>query len=154
MRNSILSIFVLCLLGIGSCSPNLPNLSAFKVKDWQGKEVDWKKYEGKTLFVHFWGTWCKDCLKEMPFLVQTKEDLGVDSAKVAFVFISDEDTATVIPFVKERGFHFEFVQLQGTLKESNIVSVPQTYIFDKTGKPVASFGSRKWSAEELRSMMD
>ncbi len=147
MRKYILLLLILSQL---SCNPLNINLSKIKVKDWKGQSIDWKQYEGKTLIVHFWASWCKDCLKEMPFWVQTKQDLGADSSKVAFVFISDEDTAKVIPFVKERGYHFDFVQLQGTLKDVDIIYIPQTFVFDKKGKALASFGSHKWSAEEMR----
>lgn len=151
MQKYISIIIILFLL---SCNPSQLDLSKIKVKDRQGKEVDWKKYEGKTLIVHFWATWCRDCLKEMPFWVQAKQDLGADSSKVAFVFVSDEDTATVMPFVKERGYHFDFVQLQGTLKEAKIIYIPQTFIFDKKGKGISSLGSNKWSAEEVRKWIE
>lgn len=151
MQKYISIIVILLLL---SCNPSQLDLSKIKVNDRQGKAVDWKKYEGKTLIVHFWATWCRDCLKEMPYWVQAKQDLGADSSKVAFVFISDEDTTTVIPFVKERGYNFDFVQLQGTLKAANIISIPQTFVFDKEGKGIASFGSHKWSAAEVRKWIE
>ena len=37
-------------------------------EDFQGNEIDIKKYKGKLIIINFWATWCKPCKKEMPSL--------------------------------------------------------------------------------------
>lgn len=34
----------------------------------QGNKVQLSELRGKGVFLNFWGTWCKPCEKEMPYM--------------------------------------------------------------------------------------
>lgn len=43
-----------------------------------------KKYEGKTVFIDVWASWCKDCIEGMPKL----KELQKENNDVVFLFLS------------------------------------------------------------------
>ncbi|WP_289056205.1 TlpA family protein disulfide reductase, partial [Carboxylicivirga marina] len=55
--------------------------------DEYGNEFNLKRFEGKTLYVTFWATWCGACLIQKPALDEMKEFLKEDS-NLVFIDIS------------------------------------------------------------------
>ncbi|OMP65892.1 thiol-disulfide oxidoreductase ResA [Domibacillus epiphyticus] len=49
-------------LGVGDQAPD------FVLSDLNGKQHRLSDYEGKGVFLNFWGTWCEPCKKEMPHM--------------------------------------------------------------------------------------
>jgi peroxiredoxin len=47
----------------------------FTLKDVNGKSVKLSEYEGKTVFLNFWATWCPYCIEEMPELEEANKEL-------------------------------------------------------------------------------
>lgn len=45
----------------------------FEFVDFEGKKRSLKEFRGKYLLVEFWGVWCIDCVRDMPFNVQAYE---------------------------------------------------------------------------------
>jgi thiol-disulfide isomerase/thioredoxin len=48
-----------------------------------------KKYEGKTVVIEVWASWCGDCVKAMPKI----KELQANNPDVSYVFISMDKTA-------------------------------------------------------------
>ena len=110
------------------------------------------------IFVHIWGSWCAPCEKEMPDFfkyAQSVEDKGI---KFLLVAVNDEE-------IKVKKFMSRFVipknvtividrdnkvmVLFGTLK------VPETFLFDKTGKHINKFiGPQEWLQESYKTRLD
>lgn len=40
----------------------------FVLTDLNGNKIQLSDYRGKGVFLNFWGTWCKPCEKEMPYI--------------------------------------------------------------------------------------
>lgn len=55
---------------------------------------------GKVYVVEFWATWCPPCVKSIPHLTELQAKYG---DRVVFVGVSNEDVATVRPFVAGKG---------------------------------------------------
>lgn len=131
-----------------ACNPTKVDIDKVKVTDLQGQNVDWQQYKGKVIFLHFWATWCRDCLKEMPKLQQMAEALK-DNPNVVFVFASDEPLERIKEFSEGENLPFLFVKLPTSLKANGIIYIPQTYIFDKNGKIVKTMGEKaNWDLEK------
>lgn len=66
-------------------------LFAQHMEDVSGKTVTLSDFQGKTLIVNFWATWCAPCVEEMPELTALQSEItgknmqilgiGIDSAK-------------------------------------------------------------------------
>ncbi len=76
-----------------------------------GMPLDWKSYEGKTLLIDFWATWCLPCLKEIPSIqaaYSKYSDRGFDVIGINM----DENVAQAASFIEQkqyawRNFYFD-----------------------------------------------
>lgn len=102
------------------------------IMDLDGKTIDLRNYGDKTILINIWGTWCAPCVKEMPLLQETYNQL---KEEYVFVMISDEDPQKIKEFTKKNNYDFEFVQTEKNLK--SIIGVfPTTFILDREGNIV------------------
>ncbi len=127
----------LCL-GWAAAGDKLSQAPNFTLPDMNGKKVELKSLLGKgPVFIHFWATWCKPCLEELPYLDkmgQTYKDKGL-----AMVAISIDDPKTVNKvksLIKTR--RYKFLVLLDTAQEvSNLYHVqdvmPTDVLLDAKG---------------------
>jgi peroxiredoxin len=78
----------------------------FKVKMFEGKEINIKDLRGKVVLINFWAVWCPYCVQELA--VVQKEIIDRFKGKdFVFLPISREDTYEKIDaFRKEKGHKF------------------------------------------------
>lgn len=95
-----------------------------------------KKYEGKTVVIEVWASWCGDCVKAMPKI----QELQAQNPEVAYVFISMDKTVEKWKIGIEKhqiiGDHFMANdQMKGVFaKAIDLDWIPRYIIIDKTGK--------------------
>ena len=113
-----------------------------KLTSLKGELIDMKQYNGKTVFINFWATWCKPCIEEMPTI---KKAMALfNDEKIEFIFASDESTEEIQAFENGHRYGFNYTKA-GNMEDLNIIGLPTTFIFDKDGKQVFSeMGYRKW----------
>jgi len=89
----------------------------------QSKKVDIVKFEGlqkmmnqvsdTTLVVHFWATWCKPCVEELPAFEKLSREYS--TKKIRFVMVSmdfpKDLQEKVVPFLAKNNIHSEVVLL-------------------------------------------
>ena len=77
----------------------IARLFATRLNDSEGKQQILKQWQGKTLVVNFWATWCPPCREEMPSFsrLQTKHSTN----GVQFVGIALDTAENVIRFSKQ-----------------------------------------------------
>lgn len=93
--------------------------------DFQGKPINWDRYQGKVVLVDFWATWCVPCLREIPnirkvydqYSSQGFDVIGVnmdESLQAAENFISKQAYPwTNYHFQDASGFGSEFAMRNG-----------------------------------------
>ena len=89
----------------------------FYVEDLELTKLDGTKttlyaYEGQTIVLNFWATWCTYCVQEMPLLdeMDKRDDIKVIAISVG------EDAETVRKYIEDAGYEFEvFLDEEGTL---------------------------------------
>jgi thiol-disulfide isomerase/thioredoxin len=117
-------------------------IDKIRLKDLDGTPINLEKYQGETVFINFWATWCKPCLKEMPSIEKAQHIL--QNENVVFLLASAETIEEIGTFRKLNTYPFNYVQIQNS-EELSIDGLPTTFIFDKEGKLVFSeSGYRKW----------
>jgi peroxiredoxin len=116
-------------------------LADFTLSDLQGKTWNLKDLRGKVVLVNFWATWCTPCRKEMPdleALYSRFKDRNKEQGLVVLA-ISDEDAATVSPFIAERNITYPVLLDPGRKvnEEFHIEGIPKSFVYDRSGKLVA-----------------
>lgn len=142
MRNLIL----ICLLGLVQYGCKDREIERVKLTELNGDQIDLSAYEGKTVFINFWATWCKPCIQEMPTIESAEKALKAEN--VVFLIASNEEPDDIERFARKRPFSFHYVRVQN-LEELKIPALPTTYIFNKDGKlKFSETGSRDWSTQD------
>lgn len=139
--------FIFCIAMVGCSSQKTgeqPAILASQIKltDLEGKDVELAKFEGKTIFVNFWATWCRPCIQEMPSIAALQKQLT--DKNIEFFFASDEEVDRIQKFIESRKMTLNFVRVENP-ESLGIQALPTTFIFDGEGNLVFSeIGFRKW----------
>jgi peroxiredoxin len=109
----------------------------FALKDLSGKTWTFSELRGKVVLVNFWATWCPPCRKEMPDLEAIYRRF--ESKGFVVLGISDEESAKVEPFIRERKVSFPVLLDPGRkVNEMFVVEgIPKSFVYDREGKLVA-----------------
>ena len=122
----------------------------FSITDFDGNEIPFEAFRGKTVFVNFWATWCPPCIAEMPDINNLYDKVNAD---VSFVMISvDEDHEKAKKFMARKGYDFPVYFLTSSLPPIyETHSIPTTYIIAPDGTIAAErHGMAQYDSEEFR----
>ncbi len=95
-----------------------------------------KKYEGTTIVIDVWASWCSDCVKGMPKVKELQEK----NQEVTFLFISmDKSYESWLKGIEKyevRGEHYLTADgMKGVFGKSiNLDWIPRYMVVDKKGK--------------------
>ncbi|TDE16691.1 TlpA family protein disulfide reductase [Dyadobacter psychrotolerans] len=125
-------------------------LTSLSTLDGQNVPMD----QEKLVFLNVWATWCGPCNMEMPG-IQKLYDKYKSNDKVAFYIVSDEDPATVNPFIERKGYKLPFYQYAGAYPAAlDGNAIPRTYIIYK-GKILAQeIGASQWDRPEIAELIE
>jgi peroxiredoxin len=110
----------------------------FVAKDMNGEKVELEALLGRgPIIVDFWATWCKPCIKELPYVQRLHDEYSEKGLTVLAVTIdSPKSQARVKPFVKGRKFTFPVV-MDGSQeifrKLQGKGSIPYVVVLDAEG---------------------
>jgi thiol-disulfide isomerase/thioredoxin len=110
-----------------------------------GGEIDWKSYRGKVVLVDFSATWCPECIKEAPNVVEmykTYKDKGFDviavsldrTQEAAEQYIADNKIAWSTLFPAKEDDRFWSHPL---VKHYGITGIPTAILVDQKGNVVS-----------------
>ena len=114
-----------------------------------------KKYQGKTVLIKFWASWCGDCVKAMPKI----KELQTAHPEVAYMFISLDTTAEKwkagIEKYKVNGANFMANdQMDGVFGQAvDLDWIPRYLIVDKTGK-IALYRAIESDFDQINSTLE
>lgn len=116
-------------------SPKKP-IPAFELAGLDGKTWRLKQFEGKSLLINIWATWCGPCQAELP-IVEKLYQQTKDSAEIQVItFNIDEELGLVEPFMKGKGYTFPVLpamSLVHGLLDAN-VAIPQNWLVSPKGE--------------------
>jgi thiol-disulfide isomerase/thioredoxin len=148
-------IFYFCVLAsiwVCGCQTSAKiDTSTLTLETLEGSSVKLNAYAGKTMVIHYWATWCKDCWREMPSLIETYQSLSEEEkSKVVFVFISDESPERIQSYTASHPLPFVILRTEQSFRDLGISFIPQTFILNARGEQVANFGdSHTWSKSDV-----
>lgn len=125
--------------------------------DEDGNKIFLDEYEGETILLVFWATWCGNCVNDLTSL----DNLQKDFRKLPFKVIALSEDFQNIDIVKK---HFDRIQIRNLkifhdrqnqiFRAFDIVGLPTSYLINSSGKLKLAFkGSVKWHDNEIRKMI-
>jgi thiol-disulfide isomerase/thioredoxin/uncharacterized membrane protein len=120
-----------------------------------GKRIDAASLMDKPAIVHFWATWCKPCVAELPSLLAARASLEkATGGRLVLVSVENEASGKQIAqFAKTLGTAFTSYRApKGGVYDKIDPSyrVPRTYLVAPGGRVVGSLsGGQDWSDREL-----
>ena len=106
----------------------LPNIELI---DQYGKKHNLQDYKGKVIMINFWVSWCSDCKKEIPKVVELYKEYGENKKDLIILGvvtpISEKypDNKYIFPSL--------FDETGKTYAEYEIEEYPSTFIIDRNG---------------------
>ncbi|WP_026694778.1 thiol-disulfide oxidoreductase ResA [Peribacillus kribbensis] len=126
----------------------------FVLTDMKGTKHQLSDYKGKGVVLNFWGTWCKPCEKEMPYMDSQYKDFKAKGVEILAVNVG-ESNYSVQNFIDQ--YHLSFpVMIDKKSEVQNAYKVdplPVTFIIDKTGKVIDQF-TGSLSESQINSFMN
>ena len=115
----------------GSEAPN------FVLTDMEGKEHKLSDYKGQGVFLNFWGTYCKPCEYEMPYMENQYASYKDQGVEILAVNVAESDYS-VNNFVKKHNLTFPIMIDKGREVENayRVDVLPVTFLIDKEGKVI------------------
>lgn len=145
-------------------------VAAFSATAQDVKVIKFKELEqlrqlpGDTLYVvNFWATWCKPCIKEMPYFEAATQQYKDQPVRVILVSMdaAEDLEKRVKPFVKKRDLQSRLLLLDETDGNSWIDkiepkwsgAIPATFFFNNSRKQY-HFVERELSEKELQHLIN
>jgi thiol-disulfide isomerase/thioredoxin len=109
-----------------------------------GEPLSLADYEGKTVVVNVWGSWCAPCRAEAPDLVEASKELADDGVVFLGINSRDLDKAAARAFARRYDVPYPSIYDQqgktllafrGTLSPN---AIPSTVVVDEQGRVAAS----------------
>ena len=109
-------------------------LNDLELVDFQNNPIDKANFKDKNVLINFWATWCKPCIEEIPTF--EKIDKTLDKDDWVLLLANDESNKRQEAFFKKRNYNVTFIKSNTKFADLGIMSIPRTYIWNKSGRLV------------------
>ncbi|MGH6894973.1 MAG: TlpA family protein disulfide reductase [Geminicoccaceae bacterium] len=128
-------------------------LPELRFVDGDGREMTLEAFEGRTILLNIWATWCVPCREEMPALDRLQAKLGGPDFVVVPLSIDREGLPAVKAFYEELGLEALGIYVDQSGKASRqlgAVGIPTTLLVDSEGREVGrTLGPAEWDSDEI-----
>jgi len=116
--------------------------------DGKGAAHSLKEFQGKSVVLHFWASWCAPCRKELPELAVWR----AQHPKAPFAAISlDQNMADARNYLNQQ--HLPFPPLVGNMNAAmqlGVRGLPTTIVIDENGEiKQRLLGAQSWENDEF-----
>lgn len=124
-----------------------PLIDRIALEDYNGNKIELADLKGKVVFLNYWATWCKPCIKEMPSIDVARKK--INDPNIVFIVASDEDLERIKKYTSRFSFEFTFAHSTVSVFDLDIKALPTTMIINPEGKIVFNeIGGRDWSTDK------
>jgi cytochrome c biogenesis protein CcmG/thiol:disulfide interchange protein DsbE len=161
----IAAVLVVGFLGIIGASLNQKTsppiqtgdaLPVFSLTTFDGQTISTSELKGKVVLINFWASWCTTCADEAPALQTVWNEVAPDG-RVIFLGVDYSDTEPeALAYMQRFGSTYPSGPDLGTRisQTFRITGVPETYVFNTSGKLTSvTIGPFK-NAEEIRTVIN
>lgn len=155
-RNQLSALNVLLLVltlafsmysNVSEAAKRAPN---FTIKDLNGNSVKLSNYRGKVVYLDFWASWCRPCLKSFPWM-RIMQSRHSGKGLVILAVNLDERKGDAWSFLKENKSNFKILHdPKGRVAEKfNVQAMPSSFLIDRKGRiQKVHYGFRESNLDE------
>ena len=133
---------------------------SFEIVDFNGLKPYLSTDNDSIYVVNFWATWCKPCVKEMPYFQRLAKEYSSKKVKLLLVSLDfpNKYESLLQPFIEENNIDSEVIALNDPnsnawipqIDESWSGAIPATIIFNKDER---KFYEQSFTYEELENQL-
>jgi peroxiredoxin len=125
---------------------------SFTVTTFDGKQVSLANYNGTTLLVNFWATWCGACKVEMPWLSQLREKYASRGFEVLGILTDDAPPEKVATITQKYGVKYPILMCNHKTAQAygGLLDLPESFFIDRHGIIVAEMNGAD-SAQQIEA---
>lgn len=118
-----------------------------------GERTSLSEFEGKTIFMNLWATWCPPCIAEMPNIQRLYDDIADEN--IVFVMASlDQEPQKARDFIARKGFTFPVYSVLAKPRIYDSSVVPTTYVISPKGDIVMEHrGMAKYDTDDFKQFL-
>lgn len=160
MNKAILILTTILILGVTTNSTFAQDVKVYDTFE-EFKEVLERK-EDKTYVINFWATWCKPCVKELPYFEELGSNYNAAELEVVLVSLDFKKSIkkSLMPFIQKNNIKSEVVLLADSktnewidmVDEEWSGTIPATLIYDKESYQFIEYEFESY--EELNSIIE
>ena len=126
-------------------------ISLLKIKSTiSGDDIKLKSNKDKYIFLHFFSTWCKECISEL-------SELKILQAKDILLYgvAIDEERDVVANWLKKNGNYYEdvFIINSELYQSMNLNTFPMTFVINSTNNEIIELISGSINYQKLKTMI-
>lgn len=138
------------------------HVAGLSFRDADGRERTLADWQGRTVLLNLWATWCVPCRKEMPALDALQARLGGPAFEVVAVNIDTRDPDKPKAWLQEVGvgrLAYYADPSARIFQELKVVGrafgMPTTMLIDKNGCEIATLaGPAEWASEDAVALIE
>lgn len=116
-------------------------MPAFELEDvMTGQSVNSDIFEGKSLLVIFFATWCPPCVQEIPNLIKLQEQYGENGFSVVALSV-DQEKNVVQKMVERKSINYPVVMADDAVTRDfgGVYGIPTSFLVSKKGTVVKKY---------------
>lgn len=133
------ALFVLLPVYAASASKSMPSFSLPDVVT--GDTVDSNIFDGKTLLVTFFATWCPPCMQEIPDLISLQNEYEKKGFSVVALSVDQGGVGVVKKLVEKRSINYPVLLANGATARDfgGVVGIPTSFLINSKGLVVKKY---------------
>lgn len=135
-------IMVACLLLSISSAHAATQMPAFSLPNAvSGATVNSASYNGKTLLITFFATWCPPCMEEVPALMDLQKQFSKADFSVVGLSVDEGGPAIVAKLVEKRSINYPVLMAdENTVRNfGGVVGIPTSFLVNNKGNVVKKY---------------
>jgi peroxiredoxin len=138
----VVQILALCLfLAVGSAQASA-QMPSFSLPDAvNGTTINSKDFNGKTLLVTFFATWCPPCMQEVPTLMELQSQFSKSNFSVIGLSVDQGGPEVVAKLVEQRSINYPVLMADENTARNfgGVAGIPTSFLVNKEGNVVKKY---------------